>query len=68
MAHERVYELSGADATPPPVALQGVATLLSRLFPQFPVCSRGVAAIPPPKGPIAPHPVPQLVAVSLALP
>ena len=43
--------------TPAPVALQGVATPLSRRFLQFAVCSRGVAATPPPKGPIAPHPV-----------
>ena len=45
--------LSGADATPPPVALQGVATRPSRLFPQFRVSRRGVAARPPvkPKGP-----------------
>ena len=34
-----IRELSGADATPPPVTLQGVATPLSRLFLQFPVCS-----------------------------
>ena len=34
----------------PPVELQIVATLLLRLFPQFPVCSRGIAATLP-KGP-----------------
>ena len=44
--------------TPPPVALQGVATPLSQFFPQFPMQRRGVAATPPPNGPIAPHPVP----------
>ena len=38
---------------PPPVALQGVATPLSWLCPQFPACSRGVAATPPPKNPVA---------------
>ena len=41
--------------TPPPVALQGVATPPSRFFPQFRVCRRGVAATPPPKGHVAPH-------------
>ena len=54
-------ELSGADATPPPhVALQGIATPPSRLFPHFRGCRRGVATTPPPcKGPVAPpHPGP----------
>ena len=46
--------------TPPLVALQGVATPLSRLFQQFRGCRRGVAATPPTpsKGPVAPHPGP----------
>ena len=43
--------LSGAGRCTPPVALQGVATPPSRLFPQFRGCRRGVAATPPPPGP-----------------
>ena len=39
-------QLSGAGATPP----------LSRLFPQFRVCRRGVAATPPLKGPVPTQP------------
>ena len=34
-------DLSGSDATPPPVPLQGVATPPWRVFPQFRVCCRG---------------------------
>ena len=44
---ENPRRLSSADATLPPVALQGVATPPSRLFPQFRGCRRGVAATPP---------------------
>ena len=40
---------------PPSFALQGVATPLSRLILLFPMCSRGVAATLPQKGPVAPH-------------
>ena len=53
-----IWHLSGADATSPSVALQGVATPPSCLFPQFRVWGRGVAATPPSKGPVAPHPRP----------
>ena len=41
---------------PPPVALHGVATPLSRLIPQF--CVWGVAATPPQKTPVAPLSLP----------
>ena len=53
--------LSGADATTPPVALQGVATPLSRLFPQFRGCRRGAAVAPHP-GPPKPYRTPGGVA------
>ena len=44
---------------PPSIALQGVATTPSRLFPQFRGCGRGVAATPPaPKRALSPHPGP----------
>ena len=73
MREKSALRLTGADATPPPpVALQGVATPPSRILPQFRVCRRGVAATPPPKGPVAPHPgppcrVPRVVWTSEAL-
>ena len=51
---------------PPPVVLHVVAKPLSRLFPLFRVCRKGVAAAPSPKSPVAPHPGP-LVARNLAL-
>ena len=50
--------------TPHSVVLQGVATPLSRLFLQFPVCSRGVATTPPPTRPIARTPCRTPVAMS----
>ena len=58
-------KLSDSDATPPPVALQGVATPLSGLFLQFPVCGRGVATTPHQRA--LSHPITDPIAIISAL-